>query len=205
MATSSAAHWDQAYVPGEETRSWYQTHPTMSLRMLELAGVGKPESLVDVGGGASRLVDVLLECDRTEVAVLDVSAEALSCSKSRLGESAAHAQWLVADVCSWEPDRKYRVWHDRAVFHFLANEEDRKRYVQTMARAGSDVAVFGAFALDGPDSCSGLPVVRYDAGGIAEQLGSGWELIGEEREEHATPSGVVQPFTWAAFRRRAAG
>ena len=198
----TATHWDHVYAQGETTLSWYQTYPAMSLRMLQLAGVGQPESLVDVGGGTSRLVDVFVEGGHTDVAVLDVSAAALSYAKERLGDSPTRVQWLVADVRSWEPDRKYQVWHDRAVFHFLTTQEDRDRYVQTMGLAGSDVAVFGAFAPDGPESCSGLPVARYDAGGIAAQLDSGWELVAQQREDHATPGGAVQPFTWAAFRRR---
>jgi hypothetical protein len=196
-----ATRWDQVYAAGDATRSWFQQRPTMSLRMLDAAGVTERDSVIDVGGGASRLVDALLQGGFADVSVLDVSAAGLRHAQQRLAGDAGRVRWLVADVLSWRPARVYQVWHDRAVFHFLTTEQDRDRYRQTMqaAAAPTAVAVFGCFALDGPRSCSGLPVARYDAAGLATQLGPQWTLIRAEREEHATPAGAVQPFTWAAF------
>ena len=112
--------------------------------------------------------------------------------------------WLAADVLGWAPARTYRVWHDRAVFHFLTAQDDQRRYLHALhaATMPGAVAIFGCFALDGPSSCSGLPVARYDPAGIAERLGERWQLVADDREEHTTPAMVVQPFSWAALRRR---
>ena len=116
-------------------------------------------------------------------------------------------RWLVADVLTWRPQRQYQVWHDRAVFHFLTASQDRQRYLHTLesATAAGAVAVFGCFALDGPQQCSGLPVARYGPRELAAQLGSEWTLIAQDHEEHITPAGAAQPFTWATFRRQPGG
>lgn len=193
----TAGHWDGVYrdkAPDEV--SWFQREPEVSLRLLAGPPVG---SLVDVGAGASILADRLV--DRGwEVTLLDVSAEALSVVRRRLGDSASY---LVADVLSWQPDRRYDVWHDRAVFHFLTEGADRARYAANAwaAVAPGGALVLGAFAPDGPETCSGLPTTRWSADGLATALGDGWALEHDEREEHTTPWGVVQPFTWVVLRR----
>lgn len=153
------------------------------------------------------LVDVLVSRGFSDLSVLDISPVGLDTAKARLGADAHRVSWLVTDLRTWQPGRTYRVWHDRAVFHFLTTVEARARYTDTL-RAATDagsVAVFGCFALDGPESCSGLPVARYDAAALAEQLGPEWTLIAQAREEHRTPGGGIQPFTWASFRRQRAG
>ena len=200
----AAAHWDGAYALGEATRSWYQRHPAMSLRMLGLAGVCADDSVIDVGGGASPLAGVLLDRGFADITVLDISAAGMRYAQSRLGPQAQRVQWLIADIRTWQPGRRYQVWHDRAVFHFLTGRQDQRRYLHTLesATAASAVAVFGCFALSGPQRCSGLPVARYGPDELAGQLGSGWTLIAQDREEHITPAGTAQPFTWAAFRRQ---
>ncbi len=121
----------------------------------------------------------------------------------RLGAAAQLVAWVVADVLTWRPGRRYQVWHDRAVFHFLTTNRARQQYMRTLDQAtgASAVAVFGCFAPDGPEYCSGLPVARYDPPGLASQLGGNWALTAADTEEHVTPTGAVQPFTWAAFRR----
>lgn len=203
----SASHWDRAYDLGDTSRSWFQDNPDQSLHMLDVAGVTNGDSVLDVGGGASGLVDVLISRGFRDVTVLDISAIGLGTAKARLGADASRVSWLVTDLLSWRPNRSYRVWHDRAVFHFLTTVEVRAKYADTL-RAATDagsVAVFGCFALDGPDSCSGLPVARYDAAGLAEELGPQWTPIAQEREEHRTPGGGTQPFTWVSFRRQEAG
>jgi SAM-dependent methyltransferase len=199
-----AGHWDDAYAPGDGTRSWYQQHPGMSLQMLGTAGVSARDSVLDVGGGASTLAGALLDRGFADVTVLDISATGMRHARQRLGPRAERVRWLTADVLSWQPQRRYQAWHDRAVFHFLTASQDQHRYLHALesATAAGAVAVFGCFALDGPQHCSGLPVARYGPRQLAGLLGSGWTPIAEAREEHITPAGTTQPFTWAAFRRQ---
>ena len=201
--TDAAQQWDQAYDQDETTRSWFQQHAQHSLKMLDAAGVTDADSVIDVGGGASTFVDDLLERGHRDLTVLDLSAVGLGAARHRLGDAANHVQWLVADLLTWRPIRTYRLWHDRAVFHFLTTGDQRQQYrhVLNAATAAGSVAVFGTFAHDGPRQCSGLPVARYSSTDLAAELGEPWHLTAEAREEHPTPNGSVQPFTWAVFQR----
>ena len=205
MAAESdlAAHWDEAYAQGDTTRSWFQAAPEMSLRMLDTVGVTAADSVIDVGGGASPLAGALLGRGFRDVTVLDISAAAMEHARRRLGSRAEQVSWLIADVRAWHPPRRYAAWHDRAVFHFLTAEPGRRDYLRAMsaATAPGAVAVIGCFAPDGPPMCSGLPVARYGPGELAAELGPDWAQIGEDREEHTTPAGLIQPFTWVALRR----
>ena len=200
----AAAHWDVAYAQGDDTRSWFEEHPHMSLRMLGAARVSAADALIDVGGGASPLARVLLDRGFGDLTVLDISAAGLEQARDRLGSRADQVHWLVADVLSWHPPRRYQAWHDRAVFHFLTTGEHRQQYLRTLdaASAPGIVAVFGCFAPDGPQHCSGLPVTRYSPAQLARQLGGIWLLISQDREEHIAPAGATQPFTWIALRRQ---
>jgi SAM-dependent methyltransferase len=201
---STASHWDDAYAAGETASNWFQQHPHMSLRMFDTAGVLAQDSVIDVGGGASSLAGALVERGFADITVLDISAAGMAYARRRLGDRAERVEWLVADVRAWEPGRRYRVWHDRAVFHFLTAAEDRRQYLQAMdAATGADgIAVFGCFAPDGPRHCSGLPVARYSSLDLADQLGTQWTLIRHAREEHVTPEGVIQPFCWTVARKQ---
>lgn len=199
-----AEHWDAAYQRvGEAGGSWFQREPTCSLELIDAAGITAGMSLIDAGGGASLLVDRLLDGGFSEVAVLDVSAEALDLAKRRLGERSAGVRWIVQDVLTWRPDRTFDVWHDRAVFHFLVSGDDRRRYLDVLAAAthATSRAIIGTFAADGPEQCSGLPVARYTPDGLTAALGSVWRPVADLREEHRTPGGGVQPFTWVAYVR----
>lgn len=200
-------HWDEAYRQGEATRSWFQPSATPSLRMLDAAGVEPDDGVIDVGGGTARLVDALLARGYHDLTVLDISAEALRAAQRRLGAQAERVDWLVEDLLRWQPARTWAVWHDRALLHFFTDAADRTRYVDRLNRATrpGSVAVLATFAPDGPEQCSGLAVARADATQLAELLGTGWTMITDLREVHTTPSGVPQPFTWAAFRRSGAG
>jgi hypothetical protein len=200
---STASHWDDSYAAGETTRSWFQQYPDMSLQMLDAVGVPADASVVDVGGGASPLAGALLGRGFRDITVLDISAAGMAYAQRRLGDRAEHVQWLVADVRTWEPRRRYHVWHDRAVFHFLTAGEDRRQYLHTLDSATEPgaIAVFGCFAPDGPRQCSGLPVARYSSLDLSDQLGTQWTLIGHAREEHLTPASAIQPFTWTALRK----
>ena len=198
-----AARWDEAYAQGDTTCSWFQVAPEMSLRMLDAAGVAPADSVIDVGGGASPLAGALLERGFGDVTVLDISAAAIEHARRRLGPRASQVHWLAADIRSWRPARRYAAWHDRAVFHFLTAEPDRQDYRRALAAgtAPGAVAVVGCFAPGGPQQCSGLPVARYGPGDFAAELGPDWELVAQDREEHITPVGLAQPFTWVALRR----
>jgi hypothetical protein len=201
----AAAHWDAVYAQGDEARSWFEKHPGMSLRMLDSAGVSAADAVIDVGGGASPLTGALLDRGLRDLTVLDVSAAGMQHARNRLGPRADQVHWLTADILSWHPGRRYQVWHDRAVYHFLTTEEHRQQYLHTLdaASAPGGVAVFGCFAPDGPQQCSGLPVTRYSPAQLTRQLGAKWLLISQDREEHITPAGTIQPFTWTVFRRQA--
>jgi SAM-dependent methyltransferase len=193
--------------------SWFQRKPTTSLRLL--TSVAPPSStVIDIGAGASTLADSLLKAGWSDVTVLDVSATALALVRDRfgvmvrdqpsdqLGEGQGAASFVVADVLSWKPERTYDAWHDRAVFHFLVRPEQREQYVATAASAirPGGFLVLGTFAADGPTQCSGLPTSRYDAEALAEVFAAAFTLEHSEREEHVTPGGAVQPFTWAVLR-----
>ena len=200
----AAAHWDAAYAQGDETLSWFEDHPGMSLRMLGSAGVRAADAVIDAGGGASPLTRALLDRGFGDLTVLDISAAGIRHARDRLGPRADQVHWLTADVLSWHPRRRYQAWHDRAVFHFLTTGEHRQQYLRTLDRATAPgaIAVFGCFAPDGPQQCSGLPVARYSAAQLARQIGAGWLVISQAREEHITPAGTIQPLTWVALRRQ---
>jgi trans-aconitate methyltransferase len=204
MTGQPEAHWGAAYAHGDDTRSWFEEHPGMSLRMLDAAGVSAADAVIDVGGGASPLAGALLDRGFGDLTVLDIAAAGMRHARDRLGARDRQVHWLTADVLSWRPRRQYRAWHDRAVFHFLTAAEDRKQYLRVLdaATAPGAVAVFGCFAPDGPQHCSGLPVARYSPAQLAHQVGPGWLLISQDREEHRTPAGTIQPFTWIALRRQ---
>lgn len=174
--------------------------------MLELAGTGPAAGVIDVGGGASPLVDHLLGLGYGDLTVLDVAPAGLAIARRRLGEAASGVRWLVADLRSWRPQRTYDVWHDRAVLHFMVSAADRAAYLAalTAATAPGGVAVLGCFAPEGPEQCSGQPVHRSDAAGLQATLGAGWRLLASAAEDHRTPDGRMQPFTWAVFRRTGA-
>jgi trans-aconitate methyltransferase len=136
--------------------------------------------------------------------VLDISAAGMQHARDRLGSRANQVHWLTADVLSWHPRRRYQAWHDRAVYHFLTTDEHRQQYLHTLDTATDmgAIAVFGCFAPDGPQHCSGLPAARYSPAQLARQVGAKWLLISQDREEHITPAGTIQPFTWIALRRQ---
>jgi len=197
-------HWEAVYTAkAEQEVSWFQASPTPSLEAIARLGAERTAALVDIGGGASRLVDRLLEQGFVDVTVLDLSRAALDAARARLGIQAAKVDWIVADVTTWEPPKTYDVWHDRAAFHFLTDDDDRAAYVARLQRAlkiGGH-AIIATFALDGPERCSGLPVVRYDAASLGRALGPALKLIHTERHEHATPWGSGQAFQFSVFQR----
>jgi len=201
---SRQAHWENVYTSKREHEvSWFQDSPAPSLALIAETGAAPNSAIVDIGGGASRLVDHLIDQGFCDVTVLDLSAAALDAAKARLGERASRAHWLVADATTWAPSQTYDIWHDRAAFHFLTDERDRAGYIARLEQGlkiGAH-AIIATFALDGPEKCSGLPVMRYDAAGLAETLGSGFRLQQSRRDEHATPWGSQQRFLFSVFER----
>jgi hypothetical protein len=192
------AHWHDVYAHTAVTDvSWFQSDPALSIQLIRATGARANSPIVDVGGGASTLADRLLDQGYRDLTVLDVADNALASARSRLRQRASQVTWIVADLLRWQPDRRYQVWHDRAVFHFLTAPADRQRYRSVLHRAlaaGGHI-VIGSFASDGPTRCSGLPTARYSAGTLAAEL-PGYRVLHQRREEHVTPSDHVQPFTW---------
>jgi trans-aconitate methyltransferase len=172
------------------------------MELLDLLGVAANAAVIDVGGGASTLVDRLLDRGFSDVTVLDQSPAALNISQQRVGEGRPVA-WIVHELLSWAPERRYDLWHDRAVLHFLAGAEiDTYLMLLDRALATDGAIILGAFAPDGPQECSGLTTRRYAAGELALLLGARFEVVAQRRELHHTPGGVVQSFTWIAARRK---
>jgi hypothetical protein len=200
-------HWEEVYrQKAEDTVSWFQPRPEISLALIHKTGAGKDEPLIDVGGGASRLADHLLAEGYKDLTVLDISDAALRRSRDRLGQAAGKVHWLATDVTLWRPQRRYRLWHDRAVFHFLTDATDRAAYRHTLASAltPDGTAIIASFALDGPERCSGLPVQRYSPDTLAAELGPGFHLTDRRDEDHTTPAGKLQRFQYSVFEFRPA-
>ena len=204
MQSDDQDHWAQVYEDKAPTAvSWYQEAPGRSLRALDRVGASSSSSFIDVGGGASNLVDALLVQGWQDITVLDLAAPALEAAKARLGALSETVQWEVADITDWRPFRQFDVWHDRAVFHFLTESRQREAYRRSFLSglAPGGLVIMATFALDGPERCSGLPVQRYDAESLAEEMGDALLLIDGWREDHVTPWGAKQSFNWCAFRR----
>jgi len=197
-------HWEKVYTTkGESEVSWFQETPALSLELIELVGAMQNSAIIDIGGGASRLVDNLVSRGYEDVTVLDLSAAALASARSRIGDQADRVTWLTVDVTIWEPSRTFDVWHDRAAFHFLTEPNDQTAYVARLRRAlrVGGHAIIATFAPDGPERCSGLPVSRYDANSLGAKLGDGFDLIDARGHDHTTPWGSLQKFQFSSFRR----
>jgi 2-polyprenyl-3-methyl-5-hydroxy-6-metoxy-1,4-benzoquinol methylase len=204
VSESPESHWEHVYQGRvADELSWFQLSPTTSVRLVESAVEGRG-SVLDVGAGSSSLVDVLLTESFEDLTVLDVSGTALDSVRRRLAERGQHVNLVHVDLLEWKPVRTFDVWHDRAVFHFLTRPDQRSRYVQIAAAAVRPAGslIVATFASDGPTQCSGLPVSRYDAAELTAEFEDSFDLVHSEREEHRTPDGVIQPFTWVVLHRR---
>lgn len=202
-----AKHWDKVYgAHHEEALTWFEAEPALSRGLV--TGHARPgDPVIDVGGGASRLVDALLAAGYGPLTVLDLSGAALRTSRERIGARAAEVTWLAADVTRWRPEAHHALWHDRAVFHFLADPEDRAAYLAAMDAAlkPGGVAVIATFAEDGPETCSGLPVTRYSPHMLAAEIGrlmpGRFQPAESRRHIHVTPKGKRQSFQVSVFRK----
>jgi len=197
-------HWQKVYTSkGENELSWFQENPAPSLEFIDRAGANPTSAIIDIGGGAARLVDALIERGFRAITVLDLSEAALAAAKARLGDSAHGVQWLASDVTTWEPPQSFDIWHDRAAFHFLTEARDRAAYLSRLRQAlkPGGHAIIATFAPDGPERCSGLPVMRYDAASLAQTLGDSFELVETRSHQHITPWHSMQRFQFSIFRR----
>ncbi len=197
-------HWERVY----ETKrphevSWYQPEPDISLVLIEELALARDAAIVDVGGGASSLAARLLGLGFADITVVDISARAIESARANLGTDATRVRWLEQDVLAWSPERRYALWHDRAVFHFILDPADQRRYADLLRSAliPGGKAIIGTFAADGPTTCSGLPVARYDADRLTAVFGTGYTTLATRREEHHTPGNSIQPFTWVTLER----
>ncbi len=198
-------YWEQIYQhKAADEVSWYQVQPERSLRMIEHCGIALDAAILDVGCGASTLVDHLLAHGYTDVTVLDISSAALHAAQTRLRADARRVHWVESAVGEFQPNRPFDLWHDRAVFHFLTASEDRRRYVEVLHKAlhPSGHLIMATFAKGGPRQCSGLDIVQYDASALSAEIGQGFELLEQNHEIHRTPAGVEQDFAYFRFRKR---
>lgn len=203
-AASRRTHWQGSYTAkGEREVSWFQDSPQPSLDLIAQVASSPAAAIVDLGGGASRLADALLERGFQSITVVDLSEAALATAKARIGDAGERICWITADVTAWEPPQAYDVWHDRATFHFLTEEADRTAYLSRLTKSlkPGGHAVIATFAPDGPERCSGLPVVRYDADSLARTLGPAFVTVSTQRHTHRTPWDAPQQFQFSVFRR----
>jgi SAM-dependent methyltransferase len=208
METSTRrAHWNAIYATKATTEvSWFQEHPTLSLTLVGQVHPNWDAPIINVGGGASTLVDHLLELGYMDVTVLDISRKALDTAKTRLGDKSNSVKWIEADVTELElPPDHYALWHDRAVFHFLTDPVEREQCIRTArkALAPGGHAIIATFAPDGPEKCSGLPTRRYSPEQLLEEFGPSFTLVASEREVHHTPSDAEQRFAYCLLKKQA--
>ena len=197
-------HWDQIYEDKaiiEE--SWYEPMPEISLKSIDDCELDKGAAIIDVGGGDSFLAEFLVAKGHTDISVLDISETALERAKKRLAEKADGIQWLVQDILDFIPEKQYDLWHDRAAFHFLGDDEQVERYLQVLKRAvkPGGFVVLGTFSDKGPEKCSGLKVKRYSVAEMQKLFSEGFINLSCKNVDHKTPSGKIQNFTFCSFRK----
>lgn len=200
---TTKTYWENIYsTKSFETVSWYQPHSERSFAWISRSGIALDAPIIDVGGGASTLVDDLLGVGYRNITVLDLSGAALRVAQQRLGSRADQVHWCEADVTTANlPAQKFAVWHDRAVFHFLTEPTDRKAYVEQLLRVvkPNGHIIISTFSLGGPTRCSGLPIIQYSAETLQTELGAGFQLTEHANDRHTTPSGAVQNFIYCHF------
>jgi SAM-dependent methyltransferase len=195
-------HWETTYkTKSSEKLSWTQDRPTPSIDWIIETTPARDAAIIDVGGGTSHLVDHLLDADYGRPTVLDISSAAIEQARFRLGKREALVDWIESDIVDYQPLRKFSLWHDRAVFHFLTRREDREKYIETLKNAllPEGKIILATFSPHGPGQCSGLDVMRFDEGALASELGSSFKLLRSERRIHATPWGTSQEFVYCCF------
>ena len=196
------SHWENVYSDKSPLEvSWYVKQPVLSMQLIHNAQVAPDAQVIDIGGGSSVLVDHLCDNGYTNISVLDISANALAYAQDRLADKADTIEWYEEDITRFNPPHRFSLWHDRAVFHFLTEQSDRRKYVDVLKHAlePNGHLIIAAFAIGGPEKCSGLDIVQYDAKKLIAELGSDFNLIEEKDETHNTPSGKEQKFSYFHF------
>jgi len=199
------AHWENIYTDKSPLEvSWHQEEPKLSLQLINKTQVSHDAEIIDVGGGASTLVDYLCERSYNNLSVLDISEKATKSTQKRLGDKAKAIKWYTEDITAFNPTQQFSVWHDRAVFHFLTEKSDRIKYVNILKTAlkAKGHLILASFAIGGATKCSGLDIVQYDANKLITELGDGFELIEEVTEIHITPANKEQKFNYFHFIKK---
>ncbi|UEQ74532.1 class I SAM-dependent methyltransferase [Chryseobacterium arthrosphaerae] len=195
-------HWENVYeTKNPDQVSWTQAKPQTSLDFISSFGLGKEARIIDIGGGDSNLVDFLLQEGYENITVLDISSKALEKAKERLGDAAAKVKWIATDITAFEPAETYDIWHDRAAFHFLTNQEHVSKYMGIAEKSITGFMVLGTFSKNGPTKCSGLDIQQYDEESLSSEFESGFEKIQCLTEDHTTPFGTVQNFVFCSFKK----
>jgi SAM-dependent methyltransferase len=198
-------HWNRIYEKNSpEEVGWYQEHPEMSLKLIAATGVVVDGCIIDVGGGTSKLSGILLDRGYKDLTVLDISRSSIERAKLQFGPKNKHITWIEADVTTFNFTKKFDIWHDRAVFHFLTEPLDRERYVSSVSNAlkPGGYLIISSFGLDGPPKCSGIKVVRYSSETLSNEFGDGFELLETMDEIHTTPSQIQQQFIYCRFKKQ---
>ena len=199
---SKQTHWENIYThKNPQEVSWTQKKPALSLSWIESLHLPKDAPIIDVGGGESHLVDYLIDMGYSDLTVLDISQAALNRSQERLGSKANSVKWIQADITTFQPKKKYALWHDRAVFHFLTQKDDIATYTKMVSTAVDQYLLMSTFSKEGPLKCSGLPITQYDAESISANFSAAFELTQQDREVHTTPFDTTQAFIYALFKK----
>ena len=197
-------HWGDVYQEKSPSElSWYQKEPKLSLELIRCTNVASNDAIIDVGGGASVLVDYLSKESFTNLTVLDISENAIAMAKKRLGDTAKSIEWIVSDITQFDTSQKFSLWHDRALFHFLTEPSDREIYVNALIKTIKTEGhlIIATFAIGGPEKCSGLEIVQYDSEKMIAELGDNFSLVEERKEIHITPANKEQEFIFFHFLR----
>lgn len=198
-----SSYWNRVYeTKGEAEVSWFQNNPEPSLEFIRRYVPDRSASIIDIGGGLSRLADHLLADGFQNLSVLDIASEAIALAQDRIGNGKVSVKWIVSDVTKWQPNDHYDIWHDRAVFHFLTEFEDQMAYIVRLKHAlkRSGFLVIGTFSFDGPEKCSGLPVMRHDFHSLQNLFGEAFRLIETRKHDHQTPFQTIQHFQYSIFQ-----
>lgn len=196
-------HWQNVYeTKNPNDVSWTQKIPQTSLDLIEEVSKGKSSKIIDIGGGDSNLVDFLLEKGFENISVLDISAKALEKAKTRLEAQAENVDWIVTDITEFKTSTEYDIWHDRAAFHFLTTQDEIKKYVEIVRNVVSDTLIIGTFSVDGPQKCSGLPILQYNEERLKNIFSQDFELVKSFTENHITPFNTVQNFIFCQFKKK---
>lgn len=199
------AHWQNIYATKDfENVSWYQKYPKTSVRLIEESNLPKDAAIIDIGGGDNYLVDALLELGYTNITVLDISENAIERAKKRLGDKANSVNWIVSDITDFQPQQKYDYWHDRAVFHFLTDDEKVAKYQRLVSGGVGNGKYFsiGTFSENGPNKCSGIEIRKYSTDDLNEKFSQNFEELERFNEVHPTPFDTTQDFSFVKFKKK---